>query len=292
MIKIAVVGDVILDVYEHVDVTRLSPEASVPCGLKRSTDYYLGGAANVARNIIALASLQEVGVEVTLVGVIGCDVSGDRVIDLVRDAGIVWVGKRCSYRTITKTRFVNQHGAHLFRWDDEDPEIEAENVRLPNDVDLVVVSDYNKGTFAIDDANEYRFPAPTIINCKPISVIDYSAYENANVVVLNHGEALAFLGGPSSALALDVKDATHFNDVIVTHGERGISRASEHKKTEQWVSAHHVQAVDVCGAGDTTLASLALDYAFDKEVRLEHLENAARHAANVVTQYGTAVPVW
>ena len=52
--KILVVGDLILDEYIWGGINRISPEAPVPILETRSETLALGGAANVANNLVAL----------------------------------------------------------------------------------------------------------------------------------------------------------------------------------------------------------------------------------------------
>ena len=57
--KILVVGDLILDEYIWGGVNRISPEAPVPILETRSENLALGGAANVANNLVALGCRSE-----------------------------------------------------------------------------------------------------------------------------------------------------------------------------------------------------------------------------------------
>src|ERR1700730_16724725 len=65
--KVAVVGDIMLDIYIQGGVERISPEAPVPVIQQISERIVPGGAANVAANIAAL------GASVRLVGLAGQD---------------------------------------------------------------------------------------------------------------------------------------------------------------------------------------------------------------------------
>src|ERR1700712_3142534 len=67
--RIAVIGDAMLDVYLRGDVERISPEAPVPVVRVRERRMALGGAANVAQNVVALDAHCE------LVCVVGADQS-------------------------------------------------------------------------------------------------------------------------------------------------------------------------------------------------------------------------
>ena len=77
--SVIVVGDLILDEYIWGSVSRVSPEAPVPILESKSENMALGGAANVANNLVAL------GCEVHLVGAIGQDEKGDRLLNLIEN---------------------------------------------------------------------------------------------------------------------------------------------------------------------------------------------------------------
>ena len=54
--RIAVIGDVMIDRYIWGNVNRISPEAPVPIVEVESESSRLGGAANVANNIVSLGA--------------------------------------------------------------------------------------------------------------------------------------------------------------------------------------------------------------------------------------------
>ncbi|MGP1615727.1 MAG: bifunctional heptose 7-phosphate kinase/heptose 1-phosphate adenyltransferase, partial [Pollutimonas bauzanensis] len=81
-VRILVAGDVMLDRYWFGEVGRISPEAPVPVVRVARREDRLGGAANVARNIVAL------GAQASLLGLVGNDEAGDKVRALVLEAGI------------------------------------------------------------------------------------------------------------------------------------------------------------------------------------------------------------
>ena len=76
--RILVMGDVMLDRYWSGQAKRISPEAPVPVVKVKKIEERVGGAANVALNIAKL------GGKVTLIGVIGDDVDGDKLQRLLR----------------------------------------------------------------------------------------------------------------------------------------------------------------------------------------------------------------
>ncbi len=80
--RVLVVGDVMLDRYWFGEVERLSPEAPVPVVRVVKREDRLGGAANVARNIVAL------GAHATLVGLVGQDEAAQCVRELLAEASV------------------------------------------------------------------------------------------------------------------------------------------------------------------------------------------------------------
>ena len=99
--RIAVVGDAMLDVYLSGDVERISPEAPVPVVRVRERRYALGGAANVAQNVVAIGSTCE------LVAAVGKDRGGEILRGMLEELAIgskalVAVGRS----TTQKTRIV------------------------------------------------------------------------------------------------------------------------------------------------------------------------------------------
>ena len=113
-VKIAVVGDVMLDKYVYGEVSRISPEAPVQVVDTRSTDYKLGGASNVANNVKTL------GAEPVLIGVIGDDLDGDIFLETMKKQKLTTKGifKDTERPTTSKTRII-AHSQHILRIDSE-----------------------------------------------------------------------------------------------------------------------------------------------------------------------------
>src|SRR5271157_5185959 len=80
--KILIIGDLILDRYVFGKVSRISPEAPVPVVDVVSESFLLGGAANVANNIIAL------GGNVSVAGIIGRDTAGKYLRELLEQKNV------------------------------------------------------------------------------------------------------------------------------------------------------------------------------------------------------------
>ncbi|HLB09588.1 MAG TPA: PfkB family carbohydrate kinase, partial [Gemmatimonadaceae bacterium] len=146
--RIAVIGDAMLDVYLRGDVERISPEAPVPVVRVRERRMALGGAANVAQNVVAL------GAHCELVCVVGADGSAASLRTMLvaigaPDGAIVETARP----TTTKTRVLARAQQVVRVDEEEDGELGAGDVArvlgaVRNAVqraDAVVLEDYNKG---------------------------------------------------------------------------------------------------------------------------------------------------
>ena len=113
--KIFVVGDVMLDHYLFGEINRISPEAPVPVVDIEAEETRLGGAANVALNLIGL------GARTTLLSVVGEDKDGDKVYDLLKEKGLktnhIYFSKL--RKTTVKTRIFDGD-RQVARFDKED----------------------------------------------------------------------------------------------------------------------------------------------------------------------------
>ena len=112
---ILVVGDVMLDNYYVGDVRRISPEAPVPVFRKRSERSVLGGAANVAANLVAANQ------QTSMMSIIGRDANGKTMMQLFENLGInAGLVSNLQRSTTIKTRFLADNNQQLLRLDVED----------------------------------------------------------------------------------------------------------------------------------------------------------------------------
>jgi D-beta-D-heptose 7-phosphate kinase/D-beta-D-heptose 1-phosphate adenosyltransferase len=147
---ILVVGDSMADHYVYGKVERVSKEAPIPIVEYQYEEYHLGGAANVAANIVSMKN------EVMLCSLVGNDAEGQRIRGIMQDKGInldLLVHEE-GRPTSTKTRVIAGNKVQVFRMDREsrgrmDPDKELELLgrieSILNDVDLIVLADYGKG---------------------------------------------------------------------------------------------------------------------------------------------------
>jgi D-beta-D-heptose 7-phosphate kinase/D-beta-D-heptose 1-phosphate adenosyltransferase len=296
---VLVVGDLMLDEFVYGEVSRISPEAPTPVIAVKRTELMIGGAGNVARNLVAL------GARCIFVGVIGDDDSGSELkkelsslpqIDahLVTDAG----------RTTTrKVRFVSEHhSAHLLRadWEPASPvDAKAEDALIGHAVKAmpsagaVVLSDYAKGALTprviravIDAANKLK--KPVVVDPKGR---DYSVYKGATLITPNRQELADATHSPAqtddqvAAAAAELGRALGTKAVLVTRSEDGMTLVGEDAPVH--VPAYPVRVRDVSGAGDTVVAVLAAMLAMKSD--FESAMRAANAAAAVVVgKRGTA----
>ena len=194
-VRILVAGDVMLDRYWHGDASRISPEAPVPVVRVENEEYRAGGAGNVALNISALGGCA------ALFGVVGKDEAAaelERIFAENRVERHISALAECT--TITKLRVVSRH-QHLVRIDFEDgfpayPEggRQGEFESLLGDCDLLILSDYAKGTLRdicgyIDIAR--RLGKPVLADPKGT---DFDRYRGATLLTPNLGEFEAVVG--------------------------------------------------------------------------------------------------
>jgi rfaE bifunctional protein kinase chain/domain len=289
--NILVIGDLMIDHYVWGDATRLSPEAPVPVVNVKSESTTLGGAANVAQNLIAL------GAKVTLGGLVGNDVSGEQLIDILKQEGIdtCAIIKDPTRPTTVKTRILA--GSHqLVRVDREVTDavstaLEDEMLdRLSSCIeqaDIVLFSDYNKGLFS--PALTQRLIAAINNQDKKIIVdpkgFNYTKYKDAYIIKPNRKE-LAEAAKAEKIKSIDdlqqaaktIFEQTGAAYLVVTLSEEGMAIVSE--LTYKLLPVKATEVFDVTGAGDTVLAAMA--YFMASGLNVEESCELANHAAAIV----------
>jgi D-beta-D-heptose 7-phosphate kinase/D-beta-D-heptose 1-phosphate adenosyltransferase len=293
------IGDLMLDEFVYGDVTRISPEAPTPVIAVRRTEAMIGGAGNVARNLVSL------GVKCIFVGVVGDDGAGTALrAELAAEKIDAHLVTNAGRQTTRKVRFVSEHhSSHLLRADWEpnspiDPKNEdaliAQTVKAMPRAGAVVLSDYAKGTLAprviravIDAANEQR--KPVVVDPKGR---DYSIYKGATLITPNRQEladathSAARSDNEVAKAAATLARALGAKAVLVTRSEDGMTLVAG-KDAPVHVPAYAVKVRDVSGAGDTVVAVLSAMLAVGAD--FESAMRAANAAASVVVgKPGTA----
>lgn len=290
--RVLVVGDVMLDRYWHGNTSRISPEAPVPVVRVDEAEERPGGAANVALNIVAL------GGHASLLGITGDDEAADALDKRLKSAGIdsqLLRDKR--YPTITKLRVLSRH-QQLIRLDFEDGFGDFDNDRLLArmrkllpDFDVVVFSDYGKGTLrdmAGLIAAARKAGKPAMVDPKGD---DFGKYAGASLITPNLGEFEAVVGTCHDDKELVERGQAMIRELrldalLVTRSERGMSlMQSEGPALHLPTQAREVY--DVTGAGDTVISVLATALAAGQDAaNATALANLA--AGIVVGKVGTA----
>ncbi len=274
--KVAVVGDMMLDIYVWGGVSRISQEGPIPVLRVERREQRTGGAGNVAAMLAAL------GARVTPVGLIGEDAAGRALRDHVAAAGMetdALVASR-GRPTATKTRYLGYvHSAgralqQIVRVDEEVTdhldEEEAEAVlgaarSAMEGAELLVVQDMGKGLLAgatvrqiLQEARERGLPA--IVD--PELTEDYTPYRGAACVVPNRYEAETATG-LTLACEADYRRASRallerldLEAAVVKLDRDGMYFATADGE-EGHVGTRAREVADITGAGDMVTAALA-----------------------------------
>ncbi|WP_186010945.1 D-glycero-beta-D-manno-heptose-7-phosphate kinase [Burkholderia gladioli] len=289
--RVLVVGDVMLDRYWFGNVNRISPEAPVPVVHVQRQEERLGGAANVARNIVTL------GANAGLLCVVGTDEPGERIVGLLGESGVeTHLERDAQLPTTIKLRVLAQQ-QQLLRVDFEaSPQHEVLlaglarfDTLLPSH-GVVLMSDYAKGglthvTTMIAKARAAGLPV--LVDPKGA---DWARYRGASLITPNRAELREVVGGWHSeddlrARVRELRASLALDALLLTRSEEGMTLFSE--AGELNVPALAREVFDVSGAGDTVIATVAAmlgaGLSLDAAVML-----ANRAAGIVVGKLGTA----
>ena len=296
---ILVLGDLMVDEYIWGRVSRISPEAPVPVVEVTRESLRVGGAANVAAN------LRSLGAQVHVVGVVGSDAPGERLVHELERLGIKSDGVVVDRDrpTTVKTRVV-AGSQQVVRFDREDPGdlhpattrrlIEGVRERLPR-AHALLISDYAKGVVGralVRQALPLARRLGKIVTVDP-KIRHFTLFRRATAVAPNHHEASAAAGAvirnQEDLLRVGARllKRLQAEALLVTRGDQGMSLF------ERGGAVHHIPAVakevyDVTGAGDTVMSALTLALAAGATMR--EAATIANHAAGVVVgKAGTAV---
>jgi rfaE bifunctional protein kinase chain/domain len=269
--NILVVGDVMIDAYLYGSVNRISPEAPVPILNFEKREERLGGAANVAFNLISL------GASVGIASVVGTDDAGKSMRSIlldnkIDDNGLVFSNAR---KTTVKTRVIG-NSQQLIRVDNEQTNAITEKEEASlfkaiqeniDNYDAIIFEDYNKGVLSdsliskiVELANEKN-----IITTVDPKINNFLAYQNVtlfkpNLKELKLGLNVDFNFGIERHKfenAVDqLIDIIQPKYLLVTLSEFGVFYKSS--DNSHLIPAHKRSISDVSGAGDTVIAVITL----------------------------------
>lgn len=290
--NVLVVGDVMLDRYMHGKADRISPEAPVPVLHVGHTEERPGGAANVALNIAAL------GATVKLIGIVGEDSEGTALQIRLNAAGV-----HCDFiqshnaPTITKLRGIARQ-QQLIRFDfesaftDVTKDIIEQKVSDNLDgVNVVILSDYNKGTLQDHQALIQLCVAKGIRVLADPKGTDFEKYNQAAFITPNMNEFEAVVGPCNSEQEIIEKGKQLAEDInleglVLTRSENGMSLLKE-GQPHFHLPTLAKEVYDVTGAGDTVISVFAASLSAGVDTQ-EAMVLANTAAGVVVGKLGTA----
>lgn len=297
--RVLIIGDIMVDEYLIGDVERISPEAPVPVVHVTEERHLVGGAGNVARNILSL------GGKPTLISVCGTGVRSQllkRVLDEQHiQANLLAIAGR---PTTIKTRVIARQ-QQMVRIDKEEvspitgAHLDALLQRVEESIcghRVIIVSDYGKGVVTQEFMQRLRIlcnaqPTPPAIFIDP-KTPNFHLYTGVTLLTPNAKET----GDGAGLLARTQEEILSAGDAIfqkltcqhllTTLGASGMALFVS--SDEVWHIPTVAQRVfDVTGAGDTVIATVALAYASGIELLPSCI--LANYAAGIVVgQVGAA----
>lgn len=252
--RIVVVGDVMLDKYIYGEVDRISPEAPVPIVKVEKEVYELGGAANVAANVVSL------GGKAFLFGYIGSDYSGKILSNEINKKGIKYNLPEVLSQTTRKTRVIsnNHQVTRIDREDHANVMKEFENkfaeCILKSNPDVIIISDYAKGTITNNLISRIKNKGIKIlVDPKPKNNVNYSG---VYLITPNLKEAIEMSGLKNVSEAGKSLQKSYLSNILITRGKEGMTLFEGKEEVNFPTQAKEVY--DVSGAGDSVVATLAL----------------------------------
>ncbi|MBS1579375.1 MAG: carbohydrate kinase [Bacteroidetes bacterium] len=281
-INVAVLGDVMLDSYMWGHVERISPEAPVPVVSITKKEYRMGGAGNVALNLVAL------GANTSVISMIGNDEDGKQLKQMFENFNVQTQLLLTSSERITtnKTRVISRN-QQMMRLDaeitkdisvtDEQRLINGIEILFKNNKpDVLIFEDYNKGVLT---ANIIKV---VIALCKQYNVIttvdpkhkNFFAFKGVDIFKPNLKEVKEGLNILLEEVNINnlqhihagLKEKLQHEISLITLSEYGVFYQSS---SENKIIPTHIRNIaDVSGAGDTVIAVASLVYAATKQIKL------------------------
>lgn len=302
-LRVLVIGDVMMDAYVLGKVTRISPEAPVPIVSLDDEDERIGGAGNVALNLVSL------GAKPIIATAVGTDSHGEKLAILLESNGISIDGVIFSEKrkTTVKTRVISDK-QQLLRIDSEDtfPISNSEEEQLisriekliESGLDAIIFEDYNKGVLTEKLISKVVELAqikniPTAVDPKKENFL---AYRNVTLFKPNLKELKEGLNVDFniSNTKLEFEQAVNnlegkLNNEIsfITLSEHGVFIKNSSKK--HYAKAHLRNISDVSGAGDTVIAVATLCLAAKLEI--EQIAEISNIAGGLVCEKSGVVSI-
>ncbi len=270
--RVLLVGDVMLDRYVWGDVERISPEAPIPILRIERQEHRLGGAGSVASMLATL------GAQTILAAAVGDDDEGRIIAELLDNLEI---NRRLVLTVDDRGTTVKQRllGRAQHRYPHQMMRVDRESVaaisaqaaeqilsgiaRCMDEIDLVLVSDYDKGV-----CKGEMFPrlialarsAGVPVVADPVKDADYRRYAGCTCITPNRAEAGRALGIRITTPQEGLDAARKLLDfglqsVIVTLDRDGMAWVDRGGHARLF-PARPRQVCDITGAGDMVLSVL------------------------------------
>ena len=281
-LKVAVIGDVMLDTYWWGTVDRISPEGPVPIVAITKKEQRIGGAGNVALNAAAL------GADVVLISVIGTDDEGKQLTDILKSNTIdtSFILSFDNRDTTNKIRIIGRN-QQMMRLDaehtddlkkSEEEKLIAQVEKYINDSkpDVIILEDYNKGVLTKSAIEKIiaLCNAHNIISAADPKRKNFFSFKNITLFKPNLKEVKESLHILSdevdekmlSEIHAQLKQKLEHSISLITLSDKGMFY--ENENGSKVIPSHLRNVADVSGAGDTVIAVASLVYAATKNIHL------------------------
>lgn len=299
-IKVAVLGDAMVDRFIYGEVNRISPEAPIPVVAVSGRTTMLGGAGNVAANLKSLDA------QPLLIARLGNDIGGEAFREISTKMGIStehliqskgWssLKTRVIARTQQVVRFDEEETTAI---DDDELNAAIESLKeVRKQTDVLVISDYNKGMITqemLNAAKEIWADGTILVDPKPRHNISYAGVTGVKPNVAEMMDMMPEASKPktddeASSLAQKMCETLGLKHVLFTRSGDGMTLWSDDHVDHLRTVAKEV--TDVSGAGDTVMATFAASIASGMSLKdSAHYANVA--GGVVVEKLGTASITW
>jgi rfaE bifunctional protein kinase chain/domain len=273
--RIIMLGDLVADESVYGEIMRVSREAPVLILKEREKQIVPGGGANAANNLAAL------GAQVTPVGVVGDDETGDALIHCFRERHISTrhIVRVREYLTPTKMRVLgglsHWQRQQIVRIDREPARPLVAKVRsgltraakgLLGSSTGVLIADYGYSTTNAQEVDSLRKRASRY--ALPITIdsrYDLPTYKDLTAATPNEPELEAAFGQTIGnnldrlhTLGRKFLRRQRFRALLVTRGRDGMALFEPRRPPRHLAIFGSAQALDVTGAGDTVIAAFTL----------------------------------
>lgn len=276
-VKVLVIGDVMIDSYIWGRVDRISPEAPVPVVSVSKRENRLGGAANVALNLLSL------GATPVICSVIGDESKGNDFCGLLHENELADIGILKSKERITTTKFriIGNHSQMLrvdeemesyLNHDDSNNFLKLiENLIETSKPGVIIFEDYDKGVITpyviqrtVELANKYKIPV--VVDPKRKNFLYYKNVSlfKPNFKELCEGMKLENVSKEKDnllAICSGFQQQQNIELMLLTMSESGVfysEKISSGNFTGNIIPAQVRNIADVSGAGDTVISIAAL----------------------------------